>query len=438
MNVLRLLKVLLVSALLVVFAGCKPLASFTINPTAAETGTEVTFDASESAAAPKPRNNAISSYSWDFGDGNSGSGQTAVHTYSAAGTYTITLTVTDTQGRSGTQSQQLVVTAKTVETGPINPVPTTLWKPAAGTTPSTGNYIYLESASGDYIGQGQSYTYTPTDATLTLNAVDGHLAVRVQGNQVWTGDFQGKSELAQLQPGYYPNLTRYPFHDTTVGGLSWSGDGRGCNTLTGWFAIDSVTYVDGTLRAIDLRFEQHCEGASAALRGEIHWTADDTDTPSGPVNPPPASLWQPATGATPSSGNYIYLESEAGDYIGAGQTYTYTPDSGNVTVSANGAALNVLVLADRFWMGDFAPMETIQTLQPGYYGDLIRYPFHNPAKGGLNWSGDGRGCNELSGWFVVDSVAYANDTIQSIDLRFEQRCDGATAALRGKIHWTNN
>jgi PKD repeat protein len=438
MNVLRLVKVLLVSALLVVLVACKPFASFTINPTAAETGTEVTFDASESSAAPKPKNNAIVSYSWDFGDGNHGSGRTAVHTYSSAGTFTVTLTVTDTQGKSASQSQQLAVTSKAVEAGPINPVPSTLWKPPAGAVPPSGSYVYLESASGDYIGQGLTHTYTPADATLTLNAVAGHLAVRVQGNQIWTGDFQGKSDIAQLQPGYYPNVTRHPFHDNSVGGLSWSGDGRGCNTLTGWFAIDSVTYVDGTLRAIDLRFEQHCEGASAALRGAIHWTADDGATPSGPANPPPASLWQPAPGTTPTSGNYIYLESETGDYIGAGQAYTYTPESGNVTVSANGAGLNVMVLADRFWMGDFAPMGTVQTLQPGYYGDLIRYPFHNPAKGGLNWSGDGRGCNELAGWFVVDSVTYANETIQSIDLRFEQRCDGAAAALHGKIRWTNS
>lgn len=438
MNALRLLKVLLVSILLVVFAGCKPIASFTINPTAAETGAEVTFDASESAAAPKPKNNAIKSYSWDFGDGKVGSGQTAIHTYTSAGTYTVTLTVTDTQGKSGSQSQQLIVTAKAVEVGPINPMPPDLWKPAAGMTPSSGNYVYLESASGDYIGQGRTYTYTPADATLTLNAIAGRLAVRVQGNQTWTGDFQAKADLVQLQPGYYPNLTRYPFHDSAIGGLSWSGDGRGCNTLTGWFAIDSVTYADGILRAIDIRFEQHCDGGPAPLRGAIHWAADDSGTPSGPVNPPPASLWQPAPGTTPSSGNYIYLESEAGDYMGAGQTYTYTPDSGNVTVSANGAGLNVFVLADRFWTGDFVPMETVQILQPGYYGDLIRYPFHNPAKGGLNWSGDGRGCNQLTGWFVVDSVTYANDTIQSIDLRFEQHCEGATPALRGKIHWTND
>jgi len=37
--------------------------------------------------------------------------------------------------------------------------------------------------------------------------------------------------LTQLQPGYYGNLSRYPFHNHVRGGLSWSGNGVGCNTL---------------------------------------------------------------------------------------------------------------------------------------------------------------------------------------------------------------
>jgi len=79
----------------------------------------------------------------------------------------------------------------------------------------------------------------------------------------------------------------------------------------------------------------------------------------------------------------------------------------------------------------------ISTLQPGYYGDLSRYPFHNPAKGGLSWSGQGRGCNTLTGWFVVDSATYLNGSLAAIDLRFEQHCEGNSPALHGKIHWAS-
>jgi hypothetical protein len=77
--------------------------------------------------------------------------------------------------------------------------------------------------------------------------------------------------LTQLQPGYYPGLQRYPFHNPALGGLDWYGQGRGCNTLQGWFVVDSVTYIGGALAAIDLRFEQHCQGITPALHGAIHW-----------------------------------------------------------------------------------------------------------------------------------------------------------------------
>jgi hypothetical protein len=36
---------------------------------------------------------------------------------------------------------------------------------------------------------------------------------------------------------------------------------------------------------------------------------------------------------------------------------------------------------------------------------------------------------------VVDSITYVGTALQSIDLRFEQHCEGGASALRGKIHW---
>ena len=96
--------------------------------------------------------------------------------------------------------------------------------------------------------------------------------VSINGTENWSGNFQAMNTLSRLEVGYYGDLQRYPFHNPVTGGLSWSGDGRGCNTLTGWFVVDSVTYNGTTLMAIDLRFEQHCEGGTPALNGEIHWS----------------------------------------------------------------------------------------------------------------------------------------------------------------------
>jgi hypothetical protein len=99
------------------------------------------------------------------------------------------------------------------------------------------------------------------------------MTVNVTANEEWRGEFKAMNNLSELKPGYYGDLRRYPFHNPLAGGLSWYGEGRGCNTLTGWFVVDRVTYTGGNLSEIELRFEQHCEGGGPALRGQIRWSA---------------------------------------------------------------------------------------------------------------------------------------------------------------------
>ena len=297
--------------------------------------------------------------------------------------------------------------------------------------PPPPNSVRLQSDPQDYIGQGRSYEYTSANASITVTATGRHLSVVVDGDESWVADFEGPASTTRLQVGTYSNLTRYPFHDAQRGGLSWSGEGRGCNTLTGSFTIDSVTYRGDTLTALDLRFEQHCEGGTAALRGTIHWRSDDRTRPAGPAAIP-STLWRPPAGATPASGDFVYLQSDAGDYIGGGATYTYTQANSSIVVTATGRHLSVGVEG---WSGDFEAMNTVSRIEPGYYPDLIRWPFHNPAKGGLSWFGQGRGCNTLEGWFAVDRVTYVGNTLTALEMRFEQHCDGSTPALRGAIRW---
>jgi hypothetical protein len=301
--------------------------------------------------------------------------------------------------------------------------------------PIPPNTVRLQSDPGDFVGAGRNYEYTQANAVLTVTASGGHLTVGIRGDEGWTGDFQVPNTLSRLEPGTYTGLRRWPFHDPAVGGLSWFGEGRGCNTLTGSFTITAVTYADDVLTAIDLTFEQHCEGGTPALRGSIQWDARDQTQPPDPVFPVPDGLWQPAPGSTPPTGNFVYLNSDVGDFIGQGQTYTYTPETAAITLSTNQGHLTLSISGAQGWHGDFQTMYTLSLLEPGYYPDLMRYPFHNPAKGGLSWTGEGRGCNRLLGWFAVDRVAYTNGVLTALDLRFEQRCEGGTAALHGAIHW---
>jgi len=322
-------------------------------------------------------------------------------------------------------------------TGPPGPVqpPPDLWRAPSDATPAGRNYVYLESDPLDFIGQGEVVVYTQADSIISTFSSGNHLSMAVRGDQNWDGDFQGMSSVAQLVTGYYGKLQRYPFNNPTRGGLDWSGDGRGCNTLAGWFVIDGITYSGGAVTTFDLRFEQHCEGLPAALRGQIHWDVTDATKPPGPLQPPPQGLWQPPAGSTPATGNYIYLQSDVGDFVGAGGSYVYTPPDALMSVSSTGNFLAVRINGDQTWRGDFQGMNSIALLQPGYYGILERFPFHNQTKGGLSWGGELRGCNELYGWFVVDAVTYTDGALTALDLRFEQHCEFNLAALHGQVHW---
>ena len=323
----------------------------------------------------------------------------------------------------------------TAPAGPITPPPDRLWHAPTGATPPTGSYVYLQSDQGDFIGQGLTRQYTKADAVLSFTTTGAHLRLGVNGDDSWTGEFQGMSSIAQLQPGYYPGVLRYPFNNPTTGGLAWSGNGRGCNELSGWFVIDDITYTAGAVTSVDLRFEQHCEFAGPALHGQVHWVASDPTVPRGPQNPPPATLWSPPPGSTPANGNYVYLQSDTGDWIGQGATTLLYTAADEIELFAMTRGATVEVAG---WIGEFLGMNSIDQLQPGYYPDLRRYPANNPTKGGLTWFGNGAGCNTVTGWFAIDSITYSADAIASLDLRFEQHCDGDAPALHGKVHWGAN
>ena len=105
----------------------------------------------------------------------------------------------------------------------------------------------------------------------------GHAAISIsQPGTGWIGELQAPNGLPRLEVGYYPDVGRYLFHDPVRGGMEWGGNHNGCNELSGWFVIDAVAYDDtGKLTALDARFEQHCERATSALHGAIHWHASN-------------------------------------------------------------------------------------------------------------------------------------------------------------------
>jgi hypothetical protein len=136
--------------------------------------------------------------------------------------------------------------------------------------------IQFKSQTGDYIGQGKTQTFTPNEGLFSAshpynraNALEFHF----QGNTSWSLDFAAP-EGQKIRVGSYENATRFPFNSTTSNGFNISGNGRGCNTLTGRFdVLEAVYATTGEIKRFAANFEQHCEGGKPALLGSIRYNA---------------------------------------------------------------------------------------------------------------------------------------------------------------------
>jgi hypothetical protein len=123
------------------------------------------------------------------------------------------------------------------------------------------------SDPGDYIGQGHGWAFGPPADGMQVSASRSLVMLSTRD---WYAEFEAPPGR-QLETGRrYDGARRYPFNDDAPG-LSISGDGRGCNELSGTFTVNRIEFdAAGTLRAFEVTFEQHCEHMPPALRGT--WT----------------------------------------------------------------------------------------------------------------------------------------------------------------------
>jgi hypothetical protein len=160
--------------------------------------------------------------------------------------------------------------------------------------------------------------------------------------------------------------------------------------------------------------------------------------PSGPTNPIPANLWQPPTGSTPATGSYAYLEMDASFSPGTVYPHSIVTPPGAFTVSATGGRLSVEATDDAAGYamnGVFQTMIGLTQLKEGYYSDVRGLAQSDPLRGAMDVSLGSRTCDSPTGWFAIDHVFYFNGLFTTLDMRFEARCAGFGAPMRGQIHW---
>jgi hypothetical protein len=145
--------------------------------------------------------------------------------------------------------------------------------PTSPTSPAE-TFLSFVSAPGDYIGAGQSRRFSAENSTISARALIGNRMVNVDvvaGNSRWTL-YLAAPEGQQVRPGTYDRASRWPppSEGRLLPALSFSGESRGCNTLTGRFVVHEAVFgPDGSVERFHALFEQHCEGASPMLSGEV-------------------------------------------------------------------------------------------------------------------------------------------------------------------------
>ncbi|WP_394825664.1 hypothetical protein [Pendulispora albinea] len=129
---------------------------------------------------------------------------------------------------------------------------------------------YVHRGSPLVIRGGAGWVISVSNA---IDNIPSYLWIRPGAN--WSAEFSTRSLGRPLLPGTYTDAQRAAFTDPNHPGLDISGDGRGCNTITGQFQViemrsslsDAGAPVVESFTAV---FEQHCEGAAEANTGCVH------------------------------------------------------------------------------------------------------------------------------------------------------------------------
>src|SRR5918992_442224 len=115
-------------------------------------------------------------------------------------------------------------------------------------------------SDGDYVGQGETRIYHPGNGQIQVGGSTGYLTVGVSGGSLgdsFSMDFAAPPGQV-LAPGVYDDAQRAPFREAGHPGIDISGDGRGCNTVTGRFEVRAFDVTaDGRLQRLWIVYEHH-------------------------------------------------------------------------------------------------------------------------------------------------------------------------------------
>lgn len=296
---------------------------------------------------------------------------------------------------------------------------------AAATFAVTGvTYI---SMPGDYIGGGETKTFGPPGATITADGDKRvvHIDVTDRGN--WGHLHFSAPVGGVLSLGSYPASVRYPFHSPLRGGMDVYGNGRVCDTLTGWFRVREYELAeDRNVAKLAIDFLQNCWGRQPSLYGAVRINS------SLPLSVPnTVAIAGVDVDAVP--GETIVLDgAQSFSRRHAPLTYEWTQvDGPAVTLQGANTAAPSFTAPEVGLNGDTLRFRLQVTDAGGKsYDDHVIVLVVSPAakQTRVSFHGD-------AGDFITDGQAYRFTTHSAIIDFYRNRDDGVSARIGGDAHW---
>src|SRR5215831_4832875 len=214
----------------------------------------------------------------------------------------------------------------------------TVTLPAAAATSSPlsaaatkGIVVTMFSDPGDYIGGSSPQEFDKTNASFSGTVSTGGINLSASGG---TSGLSWSFEIdpppgKRFHAGYYPKVQRAAFRVAGYAGLDIFGDGRGCNTDSGAIDVRDLGVSGSNITRLDLLYEQHCEGLTPALFGEVR-------------------IGEPNTSGLIVSSSSITWPSDPGLGIGSHGTTVpvYLRNAGTTSVSLGAASLQGFSASD--------------------------------------------------------------------------------------------
>jgi hypothetical protein len=208
----------------------------------------------------------------------------------------------------------------------------------------------LDSEPGDSIGAGQSLVFK--NATVTATGDDTALTVTADDG----GTHHFVAVLAAETGGTLTAGTTYDTTkagDATHAGLDVSGDGRSCTNSTGTLTVNEISLdVSLAIATFAATYEQHCDGATPALFGELrfHSTLDykavSADPSSIDFGTVPRTPTAPSAITITNTGSATVTFGTASIKGTARTDYSIDSDSCSGTSPAPAAACTIAIVFD--------------------------------------------------------------------------------------------